>query len=111
MSSTAIWPTIVPSNNLTQVVTAGADPTVANSLRISEDGRMAIEDTNGARQAKVFFAERDVVKKSNAVLTKRGSRTHITSLETRSTTSKCTARPASRRKPGMVPGAEVRQHP
>jgi hypothetical protein len=58
-----------------QIITAGTDPTVANSLRITEDGKMAIEHTNGgARQAKVFFAEPATIKSSNAALLKRGSR-------------------------------------
>jgi len=61
--------------NHRQIATAGIDPTLANSLRISEDGRMAIEDTNGGgRQAKVFFAEPAIVKKSNDALLKRGSK-------------------------------------
>ncbi|MCC7366530.1 MAG: hypothetical protein IT303_19385 [Dehalococcoidia bacterium] len=49
--------------------TAGATP-----LRISEDGRMAIENADASRQAKIFFAEPDIAKKSNTELLKRGSK-------------------------------------
>jgi hypothetical protein len=49
-----------------QVLVAGAPA----NLRVSEDGRMAIEDSNlSARQPKVFYAEPGVWQASNALLT------------------------------------------
>jgi len=50
------------------------DPTGADSLKISEDGKLAIENTDGNRQAKLFFGETSVVDKSNKELLKRGSK-------------------------------------
>lgn len=55
------------------IVMSGADPSAANSLKISADGKIAIENVNGNRQAKVFFAEPSVVSKSNKELLKRGA--------------------------------------
>src|SRR4051812_8353821 len=43
-------------------------------LRVSEDGQMAVEDTNlGARQPKVFYATNTVFNASNKALKKHGS--------------------------------------
>ncbi|MCW2608661.1 MAG: hypothetical protein JWO60_3354, partial [Frankiales bacterium] len=42
-------------------------------LRISEDGKMAVEDVGTARQAKVFFASRSVISKANKALADKGS--------------------------------------
>lgn len=61
-------------NDLSRIMMSGLDPTAgATPLKISEDGRMAIENAGGARQAKVFFAEPGIMAKSNQALTKRGS--------------------------------------
>ena len=58
-----------------RIVTSGLDPTVGGTpLKISEDGRLAIENAGAARQAKVFFAEPGIVAKSNTALLKRGSK-------------------------------------
>lgn len=65
----------------TDVAIAGTDPTTApvgvapEPLRISEDGKMAIENTDlSNRQAKVFFAQKSVVKDANNKLAKVGSK-------------------------------------
>ncbi len=58
----------------TQIATSGNDPTAGlTPLKISEKGKMAIENVNSNRQAKVFFAEGSIISKSNKELTKRGS--------------------------------------
>ena len=56
------------------IATSGSDPTLANSLKISEDGKLAIENTNGNRQAKIFFAEAGIVARSNKILLEKGSK-------------------------------------
>jgi len=58
----------------TALATSGSDPTAANSLKISEDGKLAIENTNGDRQAKIFFAQSGVIDSSNKILLKKGSK-------------------------------------
>lgn len=55
------------------IETSTLDPT-AVPLRISEDLKIAIEDTGADRQAKVFFASGSVVKSANDALAKRGSK-------------------------------------
>jgi hypothetical protein len=59
----------------TQIATSGRDPTAGlTPLKISEKGKMAIENVDDSRQAKVFFAEGSIISKSNKELTKRGSK-------------------------------------
>jgi hypothetical protein len=59
----------------TQIATSGKDPTAGlTPLKISEKGKMAIENADDSRQAKVFFAEGSIISKSNKELTKRGSK-------------------------------------
>jgi len=55
------------------IATSGSDPSAVNSLKISEDGKLAIENTNANRQAKVFFAEPKIIASSNKILLKKGS--------------------------------------
>jgi hypothetical protein len=50
-------------------------PNAAPPLRVSEDGRMAIEDSDlTQRQPKVFYAEPAIVKASNQILIEVGSK-------------------------------------
>ncbi|MGH2642744.1 MAG: hypothetical protein ACRDE2_02255, partial [Chitinophagaceae bacterium] len=58
----------------TTIVTSGIDPTGANTLKISEDGRLAIENASNNRQSKIFFAEAGIIINSNKILLKKGSK-------------------------------------
>lgn len=60
--------------NHKDIAISAKNPTGVDSLKISEDGKLAVENTGGDRQAKVFFGETTVINKSNKELLNKGSK-------------------------------------
>ena len=69
--------------DLNSLAVSDKNPTAHNSLKISEDGLIAIENVDGDRQAKVFFADSKVIEKSNKQLLKVGSKYILKVKQTR----------------------------